>query len=485
MSGGTLHPWPWKTALLLGVLSALLSGWNLDFSGYVHDDEPNKVRQITQNNYNFNHPLLMLGTVKWYAAAAGITNDETAVMRAGRWSSVVFSSLALGLLVLVSGRLHGAFVAAAAGLFVFSTPMFFELSHYFKEDPALLFGISLVLLAVQLYSERPGTSRAVLLGAACGVAISAKYAGLVVLPLAVYAIVAAGRPRDLATLMALAIGVFALVNLPMILAPDIWKGRVDRELVRLQAKGVPNQRAIPHGVYFSVLARNATPVMGVLFAVYLFTVARRRFVLPPAEWVLLFLPAAYLLVLSFIPTVSNRYLLPACVLFACVAAAGLGPLLVRKNGKLVAALLVGGSLAWQTPEILAQHAAFASKRHEEVVLFIRTKLPASAVVLVDNYQSLEPPTFKNPVVEQRRLQPHETLETLRSGGGYTHLLITSERYPAYAARSRRASKLSPEDTLKMRQLYEDIFHRGKLVFEWQEGKNKRLEPEFRLYEIEP
>jgi hypothetical protein len=484
MTGAALQPWPWKTAALLFLLSALFLGRNLGFSGYVHDDEPNKVRQITQDKYNFNHPLLMIGSVKWYAAAAGITGSETAVLRAGRWSSVVFSSLALALLVLVTGRLHGAFVAAAAGIFIFSTPLLFELSHYFKEDPALLFGISLVILAVQLYGENPAAGRAALLGAACGAAVSAKYAGLMVLPLALGVILAARRPRDLATLAALAAGVFILVNLPMVLSPEVWKGRVDRELVRLQAKEVPNQRSIPHGVYFAVLSRNATPVLAVLFAVYLFTVVRRRLVLPPAEWAMLIVPAIYLLVPSFIPTVSNRYILPACVLFACVAAAGLGPLLARKNGKFVGVILVAGSLVWQLPELLAQDQAFTSRRHAEVIQFIRSKLPEIAVVLVDNYQSIDPPNFQRPVVKQRRLEPGETYETLR-GEGYTHLLITSERYPVYSLRSRRASKLSPEDTLKMRALYEDIFARATPVFQWEEGKNKRLNPEFRLYEISP
>ncbi|MFM8683636.1 MAG: hypothetical protein ACKOEG_07650, partial [Chthoniobacterales bacterium] len=91
MTVPALHPWPWKTAVCLCAISLLVLGRQLDFSGYAHADEPNKVHQITQDKYNFNHPLLMLHSVKLYARATGISDDYDAVMRAGRWNSVVFS----------------------------------------------------------------------------------------------------------------------------------------------------------------------------------------------------------------------------------------------------------------------------------------------------------------------------------------------------------------------------------------------------------
>jgi hypothetical protein len=64
MTGGNLHPWPWKTALILLAISIFLLGRRLDFNGYVHADEPNKAHQITQGKYNFNHPLLMLNSLR-------------------------------------------------------------------------------------------------------------------------------------------------------------------------------------------------------------------------------------------------------------------------------------------------------------------------------------------------------------------------------------------------------------------------------------
>ena len=62
--------------------------------------------------------------------------------------------------MLFTGRLHGVLAGAAAGLLIMVTPLFYELAHYFKEDPALIFGLSLTLLAMQLYGEKPCFARA-------------------------------------------------------------------------------------------------------------------------------------------------------------------------------------------------------------------------------------------------------------------------------------------------------------------------------------
>ena len=482
MTGTGLHPWPWKAAVLLFVTCLLLTGKKLDFHGYVHDDEPNKVTQITQDKYNFNHPLLMLHSVKLYARATGISDDYDAVMRTGRWNSVVFSSLAIGFLVLLTGRLHGAWIGAAAGALILCTPLFFELAHYFKEDPALIFGLSLSLLAMQFYGEKPSAVRGALLGAACGVAVSGKYAGLIVVPFAVYAVLANHRARDLWVVAFSAVAVFALVNFPMITSPDLWKSRVDYEVSRLKATGVPNPRKIPHGDYFSDFYKHTSPFVLLLLAAYLWGSWKRKFRLSPTEWTLLLLPTVYLVILCFIPTKTERYILPASVLLSCVAASGLAPLKQLKHGKVAAVLIFGMAIAWQAPQVYAENAAFASRRHAEVLTYLQTQLSSSASVLVDNYQSLEPSRTPSPAIKQRTLQPHETLESL-AADGFTHLLVTAKRYPVFAPNSRRASGLPPEEEAKMRKLYDDIFGKCRLVFEWQQGKKKQLEPEFRLYEL--
>ena len=482
MTDAALHPWPWKTAVLLLALSVFLLGRKLDFNGYVHADEPNKVHQITQDKYNFNHPLLMLHSVKLYAEATGISGDYDRVIRAGRWSSVIFCSLAVALLVLVTGRLHGSFVAGAAGMLVLFTPLFYELAHYFKEDPALIFGLSLSLLAMQVYGEKPCWQRAAFLGAACGIAVSAKYTGLIILPFAAYAVLAARRKLDLAGLTFFALLAFALVNLPMISSPEVWKSRVDLEVSRLNAVDVPNPRKIPHGEYFTVFYKYASPFVLCLIGAYLYGVWKRKFRLSAAEWTVLLLPAAYLVLLCFISTKTERYILPASVFLACVAAAGLGPVLNLKHGKIAAVFLLAAALIWQMPRVYELDSIFSSKRHEEVMQYLETGLPSPAKVLVDNYQTLSPQRKPEPVIKQRTLQPHETLDSLQRDG-FTHVLVTGKRYPVFSPDSRRSSGLTPEQDAKMRHLYDELFRRSSLVFEWQRGRSKQLEPEFRLYEL--
>jgi hypothetical protein len=477
-----LHPWPWKAALCLCAVSLLLLGRQLDFGGYVHADEPNKVHQITQDKYNFNHPLLMLHSVKLYAKAAGISGDYNSVIIAGRWSSVIFSALAIALLVLVTGRLHGVLSGAAAGILILFTPLFYELAHYFKEDPALIFGLSLSLLAMQFYGEKPCLVRAAMLGAACGVAVSAKYTGLIILPFAVYAVFAARRKGDLLTVASFAILIFALINLPMVTSPEVWKSRVDLEVSRLNATNVPNPRKIPHAEYFLVFNKYASPFLLAMIGVYLVGVWKRQFRLSPTEWSMLLLPTFYLVMLCFISTKTERYVLPTSVLFACVAAAGLRPLFSLKHGKVAAGLLLAAAMAWQVPRVYSEDSVFSSKRHEEVLAYLETKLPSSAKVLVDNYQTLEPARQPTPEIRQRTLEPHDTLDSLRRDG-FTHILITAKRYPMFSPDSRRASGLTPEQDTNMRSLYDGIFQSGRLVRSWEKGKSKQLEPEFRLYEL--
>lgn len=482
MTGAVPHPWPWRTAVLLFAVSVLLLGRQLDFHGYVHDDEPNKVMQIAGGNYNYNHPLLMLHSVKLYAQLAGISGDYDRVIRAGRWSSVIFSALAVGLLVLVAGRLHGAVVGAVAGVFVLTTPLFFELAHYFKEDPALLFGLSLSLVAMQIYSERPSLGSAAMLGAACGVAISGKYAGLMILPFAVYAIFSAGRKSDVVVFALFLAGTFCLINWPMISSPEVWRSRIDREVSRLQAEDVPNRRETPHGAYLAAFTKHASPVLFGLIAMYVWNLRRRKFRLSCAELTIVLLPVLYLLALSFIPTKSDRYILPASVLLAVAAAAGLQPVLAWRHGKAIAALLVAAGIAWQAPRLYAEDSAFASTRHDDVLQYLHTQLPQTSSVLVDNYNALGPPEFSAPKVSQRRFQPGETTQSLRNNG-FTHVLVTAERYPVFAPDSRRASGFSKEMEQKVRLLYEELFTRCRLVHEWKEGNKKKLEPEFLLYEL--
>ena len=181
-----LKPWPWAWALFFGALGLVFFSRHLDFTAFAHPDEASKIAQIVERSHNLHHPLLLLNSARAIAEVTGRHWDFEFVKLAGRWCSVIFSSLGVALLVLACGRLHGSFVAAAAGVFLISNPMVFELAHYFKEDPALFFGIALSLVAMLVFSSKKTGWAAVFLGLASTCAASGKFAGALVIPCSIY-----------------------------------------------------------------------------------------------------------------------------------------------------------------------------------------------------------------------------------------------------------------------------------------------------------
>jgi hypothetical protein len=480
MTPAAAHPWPWRTALVCLLVGLVWFGRNLDFNGHVHPDEPNKVRQILSGEYNFHHPLLMLDSVRLLAAAAG-ARDYDSIMLAGRRSSVLFVSLGVALLVLVSGRLYGTVVAAAAGIFLLTGPQLFELAHYFKEDPSLVFGLALALFAILLYGEKPDPRRAAFLGAAVAVAASAKYAGLMILPFAIYAVLAARRPRDLVLLGAVTAAGFMLINLPALLAAETWTRSIGYEVDRLSASGASQPRRVPHDAYIEFYWRTSPP-LALLVGLHLYNVYRRRFRLQPVEWVMIVLPAAFLAVISSVPNVTQRYFLPAGVILACLGAAGLLVLLRFRHGKILAVLAAAVAVGWQAPKLWSYEQSFARDHQREVFGFLADELPAGAFVLVDDQHGLPEPPFAAPRLERRWIRPDDTLENLRAGG-VTHVVVTQRRQRAVFDDERTVYGLDTAGVRQVRALYEDLFQRATLLRQWERGPNSYLQARFRIYEL--
>ncbi|MEX1111582.1 MAG: glycosyltransferase family 39 protein [Chthoniobacterales bacterium] len=475
-----LHPWPWRTALVVLLAGLVWFGRNLEFNVHVHPDEPGKVRQILEGRYNFHHPLLMLDSVRAVAAVTG-ADDYDNIMFTGRRVAVFYAALGAALLVLVTGRLYGTWPAAAAGIFLLTSPQFFELAHYFKEDPGLVCGLALGLLAALLYGERPGLRRAAVLGLAAAVAASAKYAGLIFLPFAVYAVLAARRPRDLAMLLGAFAGGYLLVNWPAFLSAEAWTRSVVDEVDRLAASGAAKKRDIPHPAYLEFYWRTS-PVLVLLLGLHLFHLARRRFRLRPVEWIMLLLPALSLAVISATPTVTQRYFLPVGTIFACLSAAGLLVLLPLRHGRWWAALAMLVASAWQWPALLDSARGFAADHQSEVIRYLGTDLPAAAFVLVDDHRELAGAPDANPRLERRWIKPGESPASLRAGG-LTHVLVTQRRHAEVMKDDQRAAGLNDAQTDAVRQFYRQLFTEGMLVREWQRGPNGYLQASFRLYEL--
>lgn len=480
-SASDKRKWPiWMAALCFGV-ALLFYGGHLDFSGHAHPDEPNKISQILRKEYNFNHPMMMIRSVHLITNGFGKSSDFEFVKLAGRWGSVICASISVALLVLINGRLYGRFIAAATGIFVLSNPHLFDLAHYFKEDPWVLFGIGLTLLAMLIHSEARGSVSSCLLGFAASIAISSKYSAVLVLPFVFYILLSSSlhKKRDfLLCSICLVLGM-VVINLPALESLTKVSNSFGHEMDSLSGESKIASRRIPHGVYSNVYWQSSTPILVLLLAVYFVSLWRKTSKPTPFEWVFLLFPLVYIVVLSFLPKTHHRYFLPVALMLACLSAAGLREILDFKHGRLIACGLVALSVAWQCPRLFVAYQGFSQDFKAEAIVFIETNIPPNAVVLEDKNVSL-PAT---PRVIKRRLVPSDTLEALRAEG-ITHVVVSSKQYGGFFLESSRPKKAGEENFQKMRALYERLFEEGQLLKEWKTGGNLYLAPPLRIYSIE-
>jgi hypothetical protein len=473
--------WTIWIAVLCFVFALFFYGRHLDFSGYAHPDEPNKINQIIRNEYNFHHPMMMIRSIHLTTNWLAKSSDFEFVKVAGRWGGVICASISVALFVLINGRLYGRFIAVATAIFVLSNPHLFDLAHYFKEDPWLLFGISFTLLAMLVHSESRGTLSAGLLGFSASLAISAKYSAVLVLPFVFYILFSSSihKKRDFwACFLCLILGVVA-INFPALEALTKVSSSFGHEIASLSGESKIASRRVPHGVYSNVYWQSSTPVLIFLLAVYGITLCRKGWKITPFEWVILLFPLVYIAVLSFLPKTHHRYFLPVAVMLASLSAAGLQGILRLKHGRWIASGLILLSVAWQCPRLLLADRGFSQDFKTEALLFLETKLPVTAIVLEDKNVNLP----ASPRLLKRRLAPSDTLEGLRADG-ITHVIVSSRQYGGLFLESSRPKKGGEENFLKMRALYEHLFDEGQLLKEWETGGNIYLAPPLRIYSIE-
>jgi len=479
----SFKPWPWLTAIVFFVLCLLFFGRDLNFSAYAHPDERYKINQIVNAHYNFHHPLLMLDSARLIATVSGKSSDFEAVKLIGRSVSVVYASLAVSILVLVMGRLYGSIAAIATGLFVMTNPRLFEFAHYFKEEPTLLAGISLSLLAMVIYSEKSTVWTAGLLGAATALAFSGKYAGIIILPFSIYMVFALSknRPRDFGVLLAGFLIVFVLVNFPAFQSLPKVFGSLDREVKHLSVSTGGVARKIPHGIYTDRYWQSSTPVLLGLLALYAWSLFKRGFKIKPIEWTLTLVPMVYFAILSFIPAASSRYFLPCGVLLACLSAAGLTGVLQFKHGKWIALALIVLSVGWQVPRLYDANEGFSRDHLGELVQFTNINLPADSVILVG--KGLPHPPLGPFQISNHQISHTDTLDSLRKKG-ITHLIVIPRNYKEYVNRDSNRTQKSDVEFKGLKSLYETLFIQGQLLREWKAESNCYPARAMRLYSIQ-
>ena len=513
-------------SLVLFTAALLLNTRANTFPYFYHPDESEKAEQLLTGQWNFHHPMLLLTTAKAVINIAHVPAHKQNVVEAGRWVSAAFASLAVVALSLLGYVWRGWVPCIATGIALLLHHQLFELSHYAKEDTALLLGVSFTLLAAYCYWQRPSIGWALALGAATACAISGKYLGATMLLITVPVLVRApgsSRPRpsssssspsseapgttteratDAVLAAAALLVTMAVVNLPAILQLGAVGQSFDRELSLAVHGQSGTTRNIPHSLYWNVFRDNTTPVIWILLAAFLYGRWRERRSLTLVECLIIGFPFAYALALSFSPKANDRYFLPATGVLTLFAAIGIhdATRLIGKwrkerwvesvaTGVLAVALIFMQWLDWRRYD-----RAFAIDDNRELFEWVKNNLPPDAIIAKDSRVQL-PSSENSRAGDYFGALPQEirgkkyaadlgTIRELRKSG-VTHVAVSESDYGRFFLRGLRPKKDAAADFERRRVFYRKLLREGKLLFGTERGTVLYLHPGLRLYTIPP
>ena len=479
----------WSLALFAATFA--LHSRHRDFAWYYHPDEGGKIDQVLTAKWNFNHPMLLLRASKLALDATGAPRDPQSVVEIGRAVSAVFTAIAVVAFSLFAYRWRGWSAAIAAGGSLMLHHQLFELSHYMKEDTALLCGLGLALLALGRFEEKSTLANAALLGGACALAISGKYIGAIVLLATGPTLLKAGGGTRRVAFFAGLIIVLLAVNWPLVSDFDTFRASFARETTFVVEGQKGSTRSIPHAQYWNVFIDNTTPAIWLLIVLFLAARWGGWHAVTLTRWHIVAFPFVYALALSFSPKSNDRYFLPATAVFTLLAALGV-PDVARLFGRkwaacLAAAILIGA----QVPSFLRYERAFRRDDSHELQAWCREKLPADAVIAKDSRIWLPDPAKADRVPADaipQRVIPAKyaadlgTLDDLRAKG-ITHVVVSSSDYGRYFLKSLQPKTGQEKDFARRRAFYETLFRDGKLLFEKERGTVIYLHPGIRVYTI--
>lgn len=499
-------------ALTLFLASLWLYSRNIDFPYYYHADEPGKAAQIIKGMRNFHHPLLMVDTVALVTSTFDVPLQPQAVVKAGRWVAVVFSALAVVLLVLLAGQRRGLWAGLFAGLFLWLHPDVLELARYFKEDPALLFGVALTFFAL-LWWARIGTWwMAFLLGAAAAVAVSAKYVGIVLLPLALYFAWRKNRLRGTALCLAGFLLVAVSLNYKMLAQLSAAKASLEKE-TRLVAYGVYEEKvSIPHTIMLERYADQLISPFGLLYAWGLVVWWKSRRRENGQEWegavetAMIFFPLAFTIMLSFSAKDAARYFHPALLGLCYTGGIGVQDLVKRcrananqpfyqRNGiRVLTVLIIVAAIGVNAMRVSSVNQEFATDARLLMRNYIRDNLPASAVVMQGRRVNLSYfrggqwmsdqayPLLPQKLIDVERVCDAGSITALQEQG-VTHVVLNNAEYTRYLGKEAKAKDDKKSVFEERRAFYQELFARSKVLMKNTSGQILTHNPRIVLLEL--
>lgn len=501
---------------LLALFAAAFALFTQDnrYPFFYHPDEYGKAKQIVDGtrSYNFNHPLLLLNVARPLKSLWPKKADDTKPVKlqnateAGRTASAVFAALAVVALALAGyllAGLAGGIGAAAVALF---HPMLFEHAHIFKEDTALTMGLAVTVLATVLFWKKPASGkRAAFLGVAVALAVSGKYVGLtafaIALPVAIFA-PGEKRGRRLGLFAAGFVAAFVLCNFQIFTHMSLWRESFNRE-VGYTLKGQHGLLAQDSVTYYQQWFGTTVSKTAVFFlalnAFNLVTTARRRSL---ADWLIFLFPFAFTAMLMASPRVSDRYFLPAAVLFNFNALVGVGlsaEWFTRAFGKFrcagqfaftALALFVGWS--GQFSKYGAVKAQFKVDDRRELETWMNDHLPAGSSVVQDYAIHLPDATdhkqddlnrpFKHTVRGHEFVAELGTLAELRAQG-VRYVATSPKKSQRYTDGGMMPSDGVKEEFERRKAFYSALPREAKLLKKWDMAEIDTLHPGIELYDL--
>jgi hypothetical protein len=504
-------PAVWLMAVVLFALTLVLHTRHNDFPFTYHPDEGGKVSQVLVGSRNYHHPLLLLSATTYVSRLAFLPRQPQVIVETGRWVSAAFAAGSVVALALLAWWNCGLLIGWGAGLAIALQDDLFEMAHYMKEDPALLFGLSLALFAAYVWWCRPGRRSLRFLAIACGLAAAGKYLGVVTLFFAVPIVIwhqasDAFLPRKarVKSFAILFVVTFLICNFPLF----GWQISSPFRSIRNEMEGVSGghhglTRKVPHAEYLHSLKSKVPSLLVALVVVYavaLLGTARQR---TPPEWITLLFPIAYLAMISCSPKIAERYLLPVSALVPLLAALGageIGRMLGSPNsaartvlGHGLAALLVAGTLVSEWPAFRRSWDGFQHDDPTAVAQWIKANLPADAIIAEDHRVNLSASKAdglsSDARVPQKVLDASfapelGTLDELRKKGvGY--VAVCKQNYGRFFNEETKPQAGVKSGYNKQREFYARLFTEGELLMEWPKGPIAYLQPGIKLYRITP
>ncbi|HEX5177510.1 MAG TPA: hypothetical protein VFV83_10795, partial [Chthoniobacteraceae bacterium] len=476
------------------------------FPFFRHPDEPGKVEQVLSRQWNFHHPMLLLSTTRLVMAARQGASSEQAVVEIGRSVSAAFTAIAVVALSICAFLWRGPFEMIVGGVALALHHQLYELSHYMKEDAALLMGTALVVLAVFWFARQAGALRAASVGIACALCISGKYIGAILLLVALPVI---WLPREERVRRLLAFGTALLltlivVNLPLLMDAETFRKSFTREMDFVVHGQRGMTRRVPHAQYWNVFIDNTTPAIWLGLLALGSTRWRHWRTLTRAECCILGFPIFYAVLLSFSPKSNDRYFLPATALLTTFAVLGARDAASRWTSNLKArgavllayavGLIVLQWFGWSRthPGLWQYDVAFQTDDVTELAAFIRRTVPANSVIASDNRAGLpnerrarrgqvaDPLPHK--VLGGRYAADVGSLSELRAAG-VTHVAVSESDYGRFFLDGLRPRADERDDFARRKSFYEELFHTGENLWERRRGTVIYLHPGIRLYRL--